>query len=384
MFAHLRATTEGSLSDDNCHPFYHGSLMFMHNGGVGGWKHIKRRLAESLADKWYLSVQGGTDSEWCFALFLDTLEQMEHDPSSTPPNGFGPTVLRQAALRTIERTNDLIKNIPPEVIRREKVDTRSLLNFAITDGHSVVCTRYVRSRTDEAASLYYSSGTSWEDKNRNGQFQMNRKDKGADIVLVSSEPLTFERGRKLYSIYIILLTRTETWVTVPTNSTLTIHKQTVMIHPIIDEFYVHNPDHKRDSKLVEDKGLVNTERVAGATCSNVPGGQRAKSNLSSILHESIASTLTPVMHSASPMPSPTPKRENAPNNELRHVNSNLTASARDPNRPQELGNTKKKRKSLSGPDAPEIPQEESETDSSPPRTAYGDPRKMAQYFPELN
>jgi glutamine amidotransferase len=173
--------------------------MWMHNGGLGGWKYIKRQLGESLADKWYLGVQGGTDSEWAFALYLDTLERMGHDPSYPPATGFGPTVLRQAMLQTIKQINDFIAEIPPNVVQDENVDTRSLLNFAITDGHSVVCTRYVSSRTDEAASLYYSSGTTWEDKSNRGEYQMFRRDKGADIVLVASEPLTFERGKNLKS-----------------------------------------------------------------------------------------------------------------------------------------------------------------------------------------
>jgi len=168
--------------------------MWMHNGGLGGWKHIKRRLGERLADKWYLGVQGGTDSEWAFALYLDTLERMGYDPSFPPAAGFGPTVLRQVMLKVIKQINDFIAEIPTDVVINENVDTRSLLNFAVTDGHSVVCSRYVSSRTDEAASLYYSSGTTWEDKSRKGEYQMDRRDKGADIVLVASEPLTFERG----------------------------------------------------------------------------------------------------------------------------------------------------------------------------------------------
>jgi glutamine amidotransferase len=45
--------------------------MWMHNGNLGGWNYIKRPLSESLNDKWYLGVKGGTDSEWAFALFLD-------------------------------------------------------------------------------------------------------------------------------------------------------------------------------------------------------------------------------------------------------------------------------------------------------------------------
>ena len=241
----------------------------MHNGGLGGWKYIKRPLAELLADKWYLGVQGGTDSEWAFALYLDTLEKMGHDPSSMPAEGFGPAVLRECVLKTIKQINDLIADIPARLVEEENLDTRSLLNFAITDGHSVVCTRYVSSRTDEAASLYYSSGTTWEDRSKKGEFQMDRRDKGADIVLVASEPLTFERGMSVCPSSICRLTSAESWVTVPTNSTLTIHKQTVMVHPIIDENYSYNPYHSRSSKYARAKGLVASEKASN-TASSTP------------------------------------------------------------------------------------------------------------------
>src|SRR3954451_7978309 len=124
--------------------------MGLQNGGLGGWQQIKRRLGARLADKWYLGGGGGTDSKWAFALFLDTLERMGHHPSSQPENGFGPTVLRKAMLKTIAQINEMIDNIPESVIHAENVDTRSLLNFAVTDGHSVICTRYVGSASDEA------------------------------------------------------------------------------------------------------------------------------------------------------------------------------------------------------------------------------------------
>ncbi|KAI0840112.1 N-terminal nucleophile aminohydrolase [Hypoxylon sp. FL0890] len=258
VFAHVRATTEGSLSEDNCHPFYHGSLMFMHNGGLGGWRYIKRKLGERLHDKWYLSVQGGTDSEWAFALFLDRLERLGVNPSSEPKNGFGPSVMRKALLQTIEVINELTMAIPERIIQTENVDTRSLLNFAVTDGHSIICTRYVSSKTDEAASLYYSSGTQWETKPsaaNDRDYQMERRDKGADIVLVASEPLTFER---------------ENWVNVPTNSILTIHGQTVMVNPIIDAYSDRDPYHKRSSAFAQTKGLTTNEKAAPRVTSPLP------------------------------------------------------------------------------------------------------------------
>ncbi|RFU76775.1 dug3p [Trichoderma arundinaceum] len=253
IFGHVRATTEGSLSEDNCHPFTHGSLMWMHNGGLGGWKHIKRRLGSLLADKWYLGVKGGTDSEWAFALFLNTLEQSGYDPSACPGGGFGPTVLRAVMEKTIAQINELTDTIPQSILQNEDVDTRSLLNFAVTDGHSVICTRYISSSKDEAASLYYSSGTQWVTRTPSPddrQYQMDRKDKGGDIVLVASEPLTFER---------------ENWVNVPTNSILTIHRQTVMVHPILDKYYEGDPYHVRSSAFVQAKGLITNEKTSSGS-----------------------------------------------------------------------------------------------------------------------
>ena len=145
--------------------------------------------------RWFNGVQGSTDSEWAFALFLDSLQSAGCDPDSLGDGeedaGFGHKVLREAVLTTIRRINAFIKAVPADV--RNDEDTRSLLNFAVTDGRSVICTRYVSSATDEAASLYFSSGTSWKEEEK-GMFKMERRDKGADIVLVASEPLTFERG----------------------------------------------------------------------------------------------------------------------------------------------------------------------------------------------
>ncbi len=169
--------------------------MWMHNGNIGGWKYVKRRLVSSLGDQWFLGVQGSTDSEWAFALFLDSMDKMGHNPSNEPVDGgFGHAILRKAVLKTIQRINELIEGIPDEMRAEADCETRSLLNFAVADGHSVVCSRYVSSKTDEAASLYFSSGTNWKRHSSPGNYKMERRDKGADIVLVASEPLTFERG----------------------------------------------------------------------------------------------------------------------------------------------------------------------------------------------
>lgn len=217
--------------------------MWMHNGGIGGWKDgVKRLLVSDVADKWFNMVKGNTDSEWAFALFLDTLESLGVDVDELEKQdghvGVGPAILRNAMTKTIERINGYIRTLKAKGVKVES----SLLNFAVTDGKSVVCTRYVGSRTDEAASLFFSSGSSWV--KRGDDYRMERRDRGADIVVVASEPLTFER---------------DNWVTVPTNSTITIHNQNVMIHPIMDEFYVASPSFKRSSAFAQIKGQITTE-----------------------------------------------------------------------------------------------------------------------------
>lgn len=223
----------------------------MHNGGIGGWKlGVKRKLVSDVADRWFEGVQGSTDSEWAFALFLDSLEKegVNADDAVQQRDGFGHTVLRRAMLRTIERINGYIKSLPASA--KEGGEVRSLLNFAVTDGKSVVCTRYVSSKTDEAASLFFSSGTNWRETIPSkggaagigkGEYKMERRDKGADIVLVASEPLTFER---------------DNWVTVPTNSVLTIHKRNVLIHPILDEFYNERAGFVRNEGFAKGRGQV--------------------------------------------------------------------------------------------------------------------------------
>ncbi|KAL4069651.1 nucleophile aminohydrolase [Scleroderma yunnanense] len=60
VFAHVRATTAGSLSLDNCHPFVFGKIMFMHNGGIADFHLIKRRLQSGLSDEIFNTIQGNT------------------------------------------------------------------------------------------------------------------------------------------------------------------------------------------------------------------------------------------------------------------------------------------------------------------------------------
>lgn len=78
FLAHVRASTGGATSRDNCHPFVSGRWSFMHNGQIGGFERLRRRLEESLPDALYAEMQGGTDSELFFLLMM--AEGLDDDP----------------------------------------------------------------------------------------------------------------------------------------------------------------------------------------------------------------------------------------------------------------------------------------------------------------
>ncbi|CAI5760474.1 unnamed protein product [Candida verbasci] len=225
VFGHVRASTQGVLSETNCHPFSYENIMFMHNGGISKFELIKKKLINYIDDKFFLLIQGSTDSECAFVLFLHILNKLGYSEGLIPHN-----IFKKALLETI----GLIREWQCEV-----TDEPSLLNFAATDGRSVVISRYITSSTDEAASLHFSTGSKFYEYS-SGLFRMERLNRNQNVILVSSEPLTFERGD---------------WLCVPTNTIITItNKNTILMHPIEDQFYNNN---ERSSGLAMSKGLMN-------------------------------------------------------------------------------------------------------------------------------
>ncbi|KAE9392779.1 N-terminal nucleophile aminohydrolase [Gymnopus androsaceus JB14] len=239
VFGHVRATTAGSLSLDNCHPFVHGRLMFMHNGGIAEFHIIKRRLQADLPDVVFNTVHGNTDSEWAFALFLSKLP----DPSA---KSFTTAILRHAMSETIASLN--------QYAEEAGVTEPSLMNFCVTDGETVIATRYVSSKTDEAASLWFSSGTTFSEFGGpgRGHYKMSKSDKRENTIMIASEPLTFERAD---------------WMEIKTNNMVVVTpKMNLLQIPIVDKFYVPPSDpafQSRTTHLAREKGLLGPSGIEG-------------------------------------------------------------------------------------------------------------------------
>lgn len=70
FIGHVRASTVGETSRQNCHPFVHKNWSFCHNGQVPHFDAVKRRLEAALPDDLYAVRRGNTDSEMLFLTLL--------------------------------------------------------------------------------------------------------------------------------------------------------------------------------------------------------------------------------------------------------------------------------------------------------------------------
>jgi glutamine amidotransferase len=235
IFAHVRAAYPGMpVSEQNCHPFAHGQYLFMHNGVVAGFLDIRRRLLAKLSDAAYNSVQSfSSDSAVCFAVFLDQLPNLtERQP---------PEVL----LRAIQDTIATISRIQAE----SGIVDISLLNFVVSDGRTMVASRFVSSDSEQPASLYFAEGSAYERSREDasaeaaeaaaraeaasaavraaggeagaagaraeaftgeGDYHLQYSGKGARVCLVASEPVTTSAGD---------------WTEVPRNTALVVIRE---------------------------------------------------------------------------------------------------------------------------------------------------------------
>ena len=173
FFAHVRAASLGMrVSEANCHPFRYGRYLWMHNGTVEGFWQIRRRLRSELPDRFYNAIEGTTDSEHAFAVFLSLLGDTDRQASAGELARALVTTVAQLELWTAET----------------EAAAPSYYNFAVTDGRSVAAIRYVSDPTLEPASLYYSAGGKYQCVGGVCQFVESPPNDGT--VVIASERLS--------------------------------------------------------------------------------------------------------------------------------------------------------------------------------------------------
>lgn len=173
VFAHVRAASPGArVSEANCHPFRHGRFLWMHNGWIPDFKKIHRRLRNRLSDEYYDMIEGTTDSEYAFALFLHRLRKHRND--------YELDTLRHTMARTIR---DLAK-----LHAESGTGEPAYFNFALTDGENIVASRHVTDPSQAPQTLYIARGRHFGCSE--GVYDMLPAEDRVEAVIIASEPLT--------------------------------------------------------------------------------------------------------------------------------------------------------------------------------------------------
>jgi predicted glutamine amidotransferase len=149
FFAHVRAATGTAVTRPNCHPFACGQWMFMHNGVIGDWSQIRRKVEALIPDELYSSRNGTTDSE---AVFLAIM-------------GAGGA---QDPVGATERVVEILTSLVNAGAQKDPLRFTS----ALTDGKDLYAFRYAVN--DNANTLYYRAD--------------------GDNVVIVSEPLDKDRS----------------------------------------------------------------------------------------------------------------------------------------------------------------------------------------------
>ncbi len=181
FLAHVRATTGTAIQQTNCHPFSYGSWLFVHNGLVNEFAHVRREVMLGLDPESFAAIEGSTDSEVVFHLAL--ARGLEDDP-------FG----------ALEQTIGLVE----EAQRRNGIAPAIQASIGVSDGETLWAVRY---------SSEHNSRTLFRSEDAEALRRLHPENERIQRLLdtdriVVSEPLGGLEGA---------------WHELPESSTLTIH-----------------------------------------------------------------------------------------------------------------------------------------------------------------
>jgi predicted glutamine amidotransferase len=199
FLAHVRATTGTPVQQTNCHPFRHGRWMFVHNGVVNDFEHMRRELMLAVAPGLFADIQGSTDSEVIFHLALTF--GLEHDP-----------------VRAVEQAIGLIE----ATAEKHGIEHAVQASMGLTDGERLWAFRYSTERKSRTLFVSEQAETVHRLYPENERLRRFRDD---DRIVVS-EPLSDLPGA---------------WVEIPESTVL-------IVQPGADEQRPFHPRYEEPAK----------------------------------------------------------------------------------------------------------------------------------------
>jgi glutamine amidotransferase len=129
VLAHVRDASVGRVALQNTHPFVEGRWVFAHNGTVARFKRsrtVREALLAAISPARRRCLQGQTDSERCFQIFLTRVDLRARRRSPSLAD------VRGALAETVELVTAIA----------DRDDARSTLNFLVSDGRLLAACRH--------------------------------------------------------------------------------------------------------------------------------------------------------------------------------------------------------------------------------------------------
>lgn len=159
FMAHIRSSTIGDVTVNNCHPFSYEKYSFVHNGTINGFSNIRKDLINELDNEMLENVKAQTDSEHLFFLIMQFLKNDKE----------------KNLLHAVKKAFVWIES------KQEILDDKNFayLNILISDGKEMLATKYV-TKNKSPYSLYY-----WHSERKN----VLENDHALNSCIIASEPL---------------------------------------------------------------------------------------------------------------------------------------------------------------------------------------------------
>jgi predicted glutamine amidotransferase len=147
-------------------------------------------------------IMGQTDSEHFFALFLQIFEEQKGQ--------YNVESMAKAFTATIKRLQ--------KIQEHHGVDEITYLNVVLTDGFSMLATRYISDPAQACPTLYYSAGSKYQERDGACHMVPAIPDEGNEAILIVSEKLTNYKAE---------------WNEIPVNHMLLLKQDlSILVHPI--------------------------------------------------------------------------------------------------------------------------------------------------------
>lgn len=194
--------------ETNNHPFVFGRYAFAHNGVLAHYANLRIRILTSLRlPQARAAILGTTDSEHIAALLFDRLTGGDADEWEALMRGkrYPAEIIAQALRGVLAELEAWVKEEWKDPHAEDAA--HSALNLVVSDGSSLVATRYASPAPREPPSLYLSTSAAatlnrlYRGNPDTGNPQLSKgqegprpKEEHSRHVIVASEPSTYDRA----------------------------------------------------------------------------------------------------------------------------------------------------------------------------------------------